>query len=460
MTLPPPTLRLGTRTIQGHWDGRNQAVISDIQIDWGRHGLLEEVSPATMRCAIIDPSGFFGVDASLNGQEAMLTDAEGIVRFRGRIATTSAELRRIPDPGTNRGRERMVITVTAVDPLSEASSTIRPSDGNYSSPLPDLSSARHRSSWPAATVQARLASIGRAAPEIFTSITVPTDAPTFVLTGWRWPDHRHSILQLLNRAYASCGPLMTAACDHKTGAAIPVAPVQAVPVALKYADGVISIDTTAKRLPAVHVTEPATRALVADSSSAISNATVAHDTWLYADTPDPDVADATTARTRSVGISGHGREITIDTDLMDDGGFYGITSAEFNTYMANLSAMLTQINGWATLQNPTVLPAAFENADAETLDLLLSCYQRPESVIFSGGRYSHLPRVPTQWQIIGGTLSYRDGWRHTLRLAPAMANTPTLTLGELSAHSSASIDDFDDDITLADLAALTEGIAA
>lgn len=110
------------------------------------------------------------------------------------------------------------------------------------------------------------------------------------------------------------------------------------------------------------------------------------------------------------------------------------------------------LNDWLKLPPLTYSP----NRDEHEQEQLMQTWDT-DAVHITGSKWHALTRVPRTVQFIGGTLTWnRTGWSHELHAAPTIDTLPrNLTLGELLAVDNA-INRFAANVTIADLAAVTE----
>lgn len=80
-------------------------------------------------------------------------------------------------------------------------------------------------------------------------------------------------------------------------------------------------------------------------------------------------------------------------------------------------------------------------------------------VMFPGSDLTGFPNLGPFFQIIGGTLTYREGWRHDLTLAPAPGTVSTLTVDQLVTNPTPTLDQYSPEITIYDLGSVQTGAA-
>ncbi|XUK61745.1 hypothetical protein ABMA10_07160 [Plantibacter sp. RU18] len=92
--------------------------------------------------------------------------------------------------------------------------------------------------------------------------------------------------------------------------------------------------------------------------------------------------------------------------------------------------------------------------------MLFTTFDTPAPVFFPGAYTAGLPNHGPLFQIIGGTLTFDSGWIITPTLAPARTSPgEPVTFTTWVSNDTATYADFDDAITWADFAAVTQGAA-
>ncbi|MGX9346387.1 M23 family metallopeptidase [Microbacterium sp. KNMS] len=124
---------------------------------------------------------------------------------------------------------------------------------------------------------------------------------------------------------------------------------------------------------------------------------------------------------------------------------------------ADTAAALGQLTGKAVLPTLRLDWRHFEYDYAITYGWLdTACKQVP--VYFPGSVFADMLDVGNVHQIIGGTLVYADGgWTLDATVAPALKGGTSLTVAQLVTLDAPELQDFDADITIADLGNVTIG---
>lgn len=81
-------------------------------------------------------------------------------------------------------------------------------------------------------------------------------------------------------------------------------------------------------------------------------------------------------------------------------------------------------------------------------------------IYFTGSLFAPILEAAAEHEVIGGTLTYEGGWVLDATLAPAIRSRDGVTWAQLVTIDAPTWDDFDPDITFADLGNVTKGVTA
>lgn len=99
------------------------------------------------------------------------------------------------------------------------------------------------------------------------------------------------------------------------------------------------------------------------------------------------------------------------------------------------------------------------NYGAAVETAVLTLMSQDATFYFAGSQYNQLEATAKQHQIIGGTITYRHGFKAEVTLAPAISTAnATLTVGQLVTNPTPKMGDYDPAITLADLGNVSIGL--
>lgn len=140
---------------------------------------------------------------------------------------------------------------------------------------------------------------------------------------------------------------------------------------------------------------------------------------------------------------------------------YGQNLGEGHVWQAQLADatvdMIEQLNGKVKLPTirfdfrRTTYPAGADLIDTVAHDV---------AWYFPGSVFNVVLDAATVHQVIGGTLAYDGGWIVDAYVAPALGVGEGLRIDELVTIDAPLLDDFDPDITVADLGNVTQGVTA
>ena len=462
---------LGGRVIASGWDGSDLVAVSGLKIRWGREDAYDDPDPSLLTLKLIDRKGTFVADPERIGQAVtveMVSPAR--VMFRGTITKPRAERRSVHNPLLNADETVWLVTVTASDPLANLGMAV------YAGSAVD-GWKEGAGGWPEVRVNARLAELFAAGASGvvsgFESIPDTFGSPTIGrrLTGQNAEDAR-TALELLQQAYRG-EPLGVVNYDPATDMVKVGRFAPQAPVALTLTAGLITLT-----MPTGYVV-PASSVGVSDYElesrvdAAIDVVQVGY--WWYG--KDPTLQPGTTNAKRVTWIKGFiegrtarynprtRRVLKIDTEYMTfDPSEYVAGSVDmFNRFPAwlrdSVLAIVNKLNG--QLRAPSLifdaermpLPAALEAVIYQPTLQAVPLY-------FTGSVFNGMTAVGPQFQIIGGTLTYADGWRHDVTVCStgAAAAAAGVTLGQLVTNPTPTLADFDPDISLADLGLITTGL--
>src|SRR5690606_12560595 len=118
-------------TIDPAWDGAQPVVLDELEIVWGRHGLLEDIAPSRARLRILDRTGEFVTDDALIGRSLVVTATVNAARtrFRGRISGAEVAPARVRNPLTGHIETVWIGTLDASDVLTDLAQARVPGPG-------------------------------------------------------------------------------------------------------------------------------------------------------------------------------------------------------------------------------------------------------------------------------------------------------------------------------------------
>jgi hypothetical protein len=461
-------LRIGGVLLPSEWDGSSLVAADGIAIRWGRTRPYDDPEPSVLTATIIDRTGAFISEQARIGQPVTVEMVDPArVMFRGSISKPTARRRRVFNPHAQANETVWVVTITAVDPLAALSMAIFPGDATDGM-------REGAGGWGEIGVPTRLARIfSLGVSGIVSGLDpVPEADPNIgrSMSGQLAADAR-TALELIQQAYRG-QPLGMAAYDPATDMVRLVSFTTSSTAHLALASGVVKLDLpTGEVVPASRVGVDGYH-LDSTVDTAIDAVQVSY-VWYG---KDPNLSAGAQKRTIYVDGFTEGRTARYDartrrvlkiaTQFMtfDPGEYVPGSVDRFNRFPGWLRdqvvAIVNKLNG------QLAMPALSFDADrvplpADLEDLIYRPVAPGVPLYFAGSVFNGIAGAGPQFQIIGGTLTYDDGWRHTVTVCATGPGTPsTLTLSQLVTNPTVALEDFDPDITLADLGYVTIGLSA
>ncbi|MBZ4486284.1 hypothetical protein [Microbacterium sp. cx-55] len=460
---------IGRNVVTSSWDGSNLVALDGLKIVWGRTDPYDDPEPSLLTLRLLDRTGVFVNDPTRIGQEVVVTmiDPQQVV-FRGAIAKPKATRRRVYNPLLGADETVWIVTLTAVDPLAALGMAVYPGDAIDGW-------VEGAGGWPEVSPNQRLDRLYAAGAsglvDGFEAVQDIAGTPVVArrVHGQAAADAR-TALELLRQVYRGV-PLGVANYDPATHMVTIGRFADSSPVSLTYSGGIVRL-----ALGTGHIV-PASRVGVSgyDLESSVDAAIDAVQVgyWWYGN--DPNMTSGSQRRT--VWTQGFieartnrydprtRRVLKVDTEYMRfQLDLYGPGVMDpFNRFPAWLLDQVTRIVN--KLNGQLRVPRLTFDADRAPLPAALEAVlYRPTAqavpLYFAGSVFNGMPMVGPQFQIIGGTLTYEDGWRHEVSVcSTGPAPAATLTVAQLVTNPAPTLSDFDPDISLADLGQVTTGLA-
>lgn len=453
------------------WDGSPVLALDSVKIDWGRESVYDDTDPGTMRLDVLDRDGQWFTAQTRIGEAVTVTRTGGagdFVLFRGQVTDLTAERRQVINPQNDREESVWIAHLTVQDKLGIAGSTV---------PAGPMGANSYEGSggWGESGPTGRMNQLqDQGALSMFTGgHTFPPVDPVL-------PSNVNTVLHGIKAKDApSLLELMLTAVRCRAGSGLEYDPnsdsvgrsvlVVGGGVRLVRSGNVVSlVGVGATRVvPAVAIGTPDGYDLSQSVTDAIDTVTV---TGFYygKDTLNSDgsIEYGETSTTGNVGATSS-RNLTVDSQLMsyDPSLFTAGSRDAYNRgkpwLVSALVALAQRLNGW--MQYPTLevdqrrrpLPDAIADA-------VLRTTASPVSFYFAGSVFLDLQNVPSEVQMIGGTLAWEDGgWTQRPNLIPsAPAAAGNLTNSQLFAASTATWAMFNQDVTWADFGSVTQGLTS
>lgn len=472
--------------------------INEVRIPWGRESIYEHPDPMQATVVLLDRDGRY-VDASVVGQqlEVYITgEAAGDRRvFRGWITDAPAELIALQDGSA------YVVTVTATDPTGDLGRYIGPGDyynGQTDFGSVTLGSGAYVMSGGSTRVnqlmnQGIVGPPTTDVPAIVSGIEIPPGTaaghagdPTYALyVGPVEALGNVTVLDVIREAFR-LSPLGWVNYDPaidfvRIGKLAPSAPLQLVLNAGRVVVAPASVpspDNAPLMLDAQHIEVPDGYTLRSAPDNAIDRITIPRVKQVFTPDGQPvnNVQFYKQVMVRTVAWR--------NTDRFDPAR-HGVRSLDYGLTFGGLEQMYqnptynygTNGVGWlieevvkyindynGTMQLPKLKYRLDLDPDVtdDKTEMLINPRTHARPLIFSGSVFNGVPSVPSQVQYIGGTVGFSKGsWWAEMMTAPATSRSaPALTIGQLaSATNTATLNDFDPTIRLADLGLVSTGLA-
>lgn len=458
----PPTVTIGSELLPSSWDGSGLAALDEVDIDWGRTELYDDVRPTVFKIRVIDPDGTWATSHDRQGDPVTVTVGSRVMA-RGRVNNVIVGLERVVNPNTDQLVSVWVAVVTISDVQADLASAIVPGPSAYNPSFDEFGDAY----WPSSTnPTTRIASImDQGASDYVTAIQVPSFSPVYASYSFRqynFSDNR-SLLDLITGMYRMI-PLAHVNYNPDTETISLGLPADNPGRNLTYTGGVIEIS------PNAGFEIPANRLELTSApevSSTIANAVdVVQINWIRLKVGAIDNRDFVHMKTQSLtdrfDPAEAGRRILqINTDLFywED---YAVALAD------DIVALVDGVNGRFDLPELRFDFRRGTTGDSDLDELLLSVYDQPVSLSFPGSIFASLPNVGSSFQLIGGRLLWHgrrngskleEGWTVDLRVSPTVGTLTPVTLTSYVTNTTAKLNEFDPDIRWSDLVDVTIGAA-
>lgn len=463
---------IGDEIIASEWDGSDLVALAGLTIRWGRADVYGDPDPSLLTLELIDRQGTFLSDSTRIGQPVRVEQIDPArTVFRGAIAKPTATRTRLHNPLTNQYETVWVVTLTAADPLASLGMAVYVGDaidgwiegaGGWSEVPPNTRLSRL---WNAGASSV----VGGFEPVPDIAATPPVARR---MHGEQAADARNA-LELVAQAYRGV-PLGVVGYDpHEDMVRIGTFTNSASVDLVREGSAVKLRLSTGYAVPASRVAVSSYE-LGSSVEHAIDVVQVSY-IWYG---KDPAIDSANTGVSRATYTEGFieartdrynpwtRRVLKIATSFMtfDPTEFTPGGMDIYNRFPAWLRdqavAIVNRLNGQVGMPTLT-FDAKRMPLPAEIEALIYRPVVSTVPFYFVGSVFNEIEGAGPQFQIIGGTLTYEDGWRHEVSLCATgtpITSSPTLT--QLSAHATAILGDVDPDISLADLAYLTTGLPA
>lgn len=451
------------------YDGLAPAALDGLSFPWGRDDAYDQSDPGVLTMRMIDRDGTWSTSTSLIGQAVVVARTNpSVVMFRGSIITASPERSVVKNPRTGAREPVWIVTLTASSVPADLAAAVfvGPSTEGTVEGLGGWSEQGH-------TV--RLDDLMAAGARSIVSDIEPNAvaAPAGVVRRVRSVDAADSAtaLELIERIYKL---YILAAVNYdpainRISAAMFAA---ASNVVLTYAGGRTSITLpTGRVIPAQRVGVPNGYQVESTASNAIDAVQVSY-TWYGKDPAlSPGSQKRTTymsrmtQRTLSRATGRTRRILKVDSGLMtldqSEFGFdVGPTNAAPGWLLGEVVKVVESLNGQLRLPVLRFDAERMPLEDASLTALIYSPMQATIPLYFAGSVFNPLQNAGPQYQIIGGTFTYENGWRHDVNLAPVRTSRQEpLSIQQVFGTTSASTwASYDDSIRLGDLDTITKGL--
>ena len=465
-----PTVQINGVTLAGSWDGSSRAALDSATLVWGRSDLLGQPDPTKATLDLIDPDGLWGTDPAVYGQSLTITTSLGIM-FRGNIDTITMAPVVVFNPVAHREQRVWRVTLDAIDPTAEAGKLIPLGKG-----VPSTETANNKAfavvrnganEWPEEWYAQRLADLGALGTTAGLISGLENAAPySDHLMRMRTMADGMSLLDLIRECYRVNGVQhvnynpttrgiergtlapATGLLLYLDGATMRVRPLtgHAIPAQLieHTTDGEIS-STLSENVATVRLLHGSYGTNTSATINGVDmNALEDKDDTTTVAVPNTPANGARNVLEVESGLKSLTRTITQDA-----------RPAALATAFA---AIVGQLNG--KIPAP---PVRFDierfNYGAAAEAVLMATRDLPVPLYLSGAIYNALANFGPMFQLIGGTLTYAQGWTLDAILAPTVTARETLLVAALVTLPNPTLADYDPIITLADLGHVTQGLS-
>lgn len=487
MTRYTPVVSIGGTPVASAWDGGRVAAIARIAIVWGRASMFEQPEPSSLEFHVIDPDGQWSGDPKLYDQRVTIAIpglADRII-YQGDVTGVTSRRATVPVPvGSNGafGESSVWVWITAITtaapdaalrrlvvpglPMTDSFTDIRNIEWY------GLGYWRYNASTEEVHGSARIAQLlGGGASAHVDSIELPADAKWRYLIKGSDNVSAHEVIALGYRGGIPGGHVNY---RPDTNALACGRPSPAGTLALAYSGGVLNLrSANAAVIPSGSIGVPADGVSIASTvRDAIDTVSVDVYDMAAATYTEPNtkvvwsqskIGASTYELTRAVpGVAPKTRTLSVSTAHISAAAT--VTSAAVETGARELLTGLVALAGFLNGKTvPSGLYYDFERFPelGAALDaLLFNTFDVATPVYFGGSIAADFPNHGPFFQIIGGTLEFREGWRVELTLAPAPSSTAApVTYESWVTNANATYEQFADSITWADFAVITEGAA-
>ncbi|MFJ3393998.1 hypothetical protein [Leifsonia aquatica] len=463
------SVTINGRPIASSWDGSDLIALADLTIRWGRTDPYEQPEPSILTMSLIDRRGNFVTDENRVGQEVVVTMTDpNRVQFRGSLSKPKARRQQVYNRLTRAYEYVWVVTFTASDTAAALAMAVFPGDaldgwaegaGGWSEVRPNVRLQRLYNAGASGLI-AGFESV----PDVVASPAVDR-----ILHGQAAADAR-TALELVQQAYQAI-PLGVANYDPHSDTMAIGRFATASPVALTLKAGKVVLSVSAGMV--VPASRAAVDAYELESTVAEAIDAVQVSYWWYG--KDPSLSAGAQKRTiytqgfiegRTARYNAKTRRVLkLETEfiIFDPTEYTPGAVDAFNRFpawlLAEVLAIVNSLNG--QLRLPALSFDATRRplpADVESVIYRTSAQAVP--LYFAGSVFNGMANVGPQFQIIGGTLRYDEGWSHEVTVCAARPNPGAqLTVAQLVTNTGPTLADFDPDISLADLGLVTTGLS-
>ena len=516
--LHAPIVRINGQTVPTGWELAEASLLDELTIDWGQATVYEEVPPAFLRLELLWPSGgIITIDQLQDAPIEVEVPSLGRVLFRGRITRTKWSETYVWEEHHQANRAYWIVKVAAHDIAGQIAATIpTPRDAAASSATSSggvLNTVQKTlSMWPffgapsdypdGREVTSRAMPISVRDELVAADITAPFEIasaarPTYVNGGVRTFMQKIDAWQLLREAWGT-HPLGEPSINQDARTVELQRPTTiAAGIRLIYTGGKLQLQTASAGNPSTGAAG-AVRLTGDDLTLVRDRLEVSTDQLLNIGRVDYEVNVSTDSDVVRVGDDGAGNPLLAGVgmlmsttkasiDVPTAGGvartysrrlymslyamrYFGnvlepVDANDGGTIQGQLQAtrtLIAKLNGKVPLPDCVIeLEADRDRLPAWAWTLFLSIDPHRYinyPVIVTGAALVQQLSISLSGQVIGGQLSYRQGWRHELRFAPVQNELAgDLTIGQLVTNTTATYGDYADDVTFGDLALITQG---
>ena len=459
-------------TLASRYDGVSITALAGLSFDWGRESIYEEVDPGILRFRVVDRDGTWSTDAQRVGQAVTVerTGPDAVI-FRGTIASAKAKREKVRNPSTRVREPVWIVEVQAASTLADLGMAVFAGNSG-------ANTVEGIGGWSEGGPTGRINTLLAAGAN---SIVSDIERPN-LLNGMNPPitsrlravDAKDgtTALELVETIY-KCRPLGFVDYDPETNAISLGKLSVASNVVLTYTGGRTSIVLpTGRVIDARKVATP--EGYQAQTTVADAIDVVEHDYSWYG--KDPALSAGSQKRTTYIErviqastarANGRSRRVlkiksgVITLDATEFGYDVGPTNAYPGWLLAEAVKVVNSINNQLRLPVLRFDDKRLPLADASLVELIYRPMSTTAPLYFAGSVFNTLRNAGPQYQVIGGTLTYDDGWTHDVILAPARSTQrDALTWGATFGSSTATWAGFYDSITWNDFNTITTGLPA